>query len=202
MVEGKEPPGERVLVFDAEGYFMGVSLAEKYAREGRQVTYVTPRIAAGSYMQYTGEDQSMIPLLRDLGVELLREFAVTEIGPSSVKGVPRTDPSREVRWAADGVVLVTQRNPRNELYRELKARFDEWAGAGIRAVYRVGDCVSPRQQVADAIFDAHRLAREIDSESPAFPLPWIREERFIGATDADYDSMRVIQRSRMPSSAR
>jgi dimethylamine/trimethylamine dehydrogenase len=31
------------------------------------------------------------------------------------------------------------------------------------------------QLIADAIFDGHRLAREIDSEKPAVPLPFVRE---------------------------
>jgi hypothetical protein len=41
----------------------------------------------------------------------------------------------------------------------------------------------------DAIFDGHRLAREIDSPDPAIPLPFIRERRLWGATsDNDYES--------------
>ena len=190
MVEGKDPTGERVLVYDAEGYFMGVSMAERYAREGRRVIYVTPRSAIGAYMHHTGEDQLMIPLLSELGVEFFRECAVTEITPGAIVGQSRAPGASPLRWDADAIVLVTQRNPRTEIYRGLKARSDEWPDAGIQAVYRAGDCVSPRQQVADAIFDAHRLAREIDSEDPSVPLPWIREERFIGTSDADYESMR------------
>ena len=45
---------------------------------------------------------------------------------------------------------------------------------GIEALYRIGDCVAPRI-VAEASFDGHRLAREIDSENPAVPLPYRRE---------------------------
>jgi dimethylamine/trimethylamine dehydrogenase len=191
MVDGKEPLGDSVLVYDAEGYFMGVSLAERYAREGKRVIYVTPRSAIGAYMHHTGEDQLMIPLLADLGVEFFREHAVTAITAGSIAGEPRIPGGSPLRWHADSVVLVTQRNPRTEIYRELKSRSAEWSDAGILAVYRAGDCISPRQQVADAIFDAHRLAREIDSPDPAVPLPWIREERFIGTSDADYDSMRL-----------
>ena len=191
MVDGKEPPGDSVLVYDADGYFMGVSLAERYAREGKHVIYVTPRSAIGAYMHHTGEDQLMIPLLADLGVELFREHAMTAITAGSVAGEPRMPGGSQLEWAADSVVLVTQRNPRTALYRELKSRSSDWSDAGVRAVYRAGDCVSPRQQVADAIFDGHRLAREIDSPDPAVPLPWVREERFIATSDADYDAMRV-----------
>jgi dimethylamine/trimethylamine dehydrogenase len=193
MGEGKEPIGERVLVYDADGYFIGASLAERYARQGRHVIYVTPRSAIAAYMHHTGEDQLMIPLLNELGVEFFREHAVTAIASGSIEGEPRMPGSSSIRWDADSIVLVTQRNPRIEIYRQLKARAAEWSAAGVRAVYRAGDCVSPRQQVADAIFDAHRLAREIDSPDPSVPLPWIREERFIGTSDADYASMRALQ---------
>jgi hypothetical protein len=48
------------------------------------------------------------------------------------------------------------------------------AAEGIEAMYRAGDCVAPRL-LADVIFDGHRLAREIDSENPAVPLPYRRE---------------------------
>jgi dimethylamine/trimethylamine dehydrogenase len=44
----------------------------------------------------------------------------------------------------------------------------------VQAIYRIGDCVAP-QLLAEVIFDGHRLAREIDSEDPATPLPFLRE---------------------------
>ena len=75
---------------------------------------------------------------------------------------------------ADAVVLVTQRLSNDELYRELNADEDALADEGVEALYRIGDCVAPRI-IADAIFDGHRLAREIDSENPAIPLPYKRE---------------------------
>lgn len=190
MAEGREPPGERILVYDAEGYFVGVSLAEKLAREGKSVTYVTPRNSPGPYLGYTGEDQSMLPMLHELGVEIFSDHIVTEIGPGYVEGTMRLFGDVSLRWDVDAVVLVTQREPRTELYSELMSREPEWGEVGIRAIYRAGDCISPRQQVADAIFDGHRLAREIDSDDPTIPLSWIREERFIGAADADYEAMR------------
>jgi dimethylamine/trimethylamine dehydrogenase len=79
-----------------------------------------------------------------------------------------------VELPADAVVLVTQRVSDDALYRELRSDEERLAAEGIEAVYRVGDCVAP-QLIADAIFDGHRLAREIDTENPAVPLPWRRE---------------------------
>ena len=62
-------------------------------------------------------------------------------------------------------MLVTQRLSDDALYHELRADEERLEAEGIEAVYRIGDCVAP-QLIADAIFDGHRLAREIDSEKP------------------------------------
>jgi len=62
-------------------------------------------------------------------------------------------------------VLVTQRVPDDRLWRELE---------GLPGLHRVGDCVAPRL-IADAIFDGHRLARELESDDPAQALPYLRE---------------------------
>jgi dimethylamine/trimethylamine dehydrogenase len=45
---------------------------------------------------------------------------------------------------------------------------------GITGLYRIGDCDAPRT-IADCVFDGHRLAREIDSDDPSSPLPFVRE---------------------------
>ena len=37
--------------------------------------------------------------------------------------------------------------------------------------------VSCPRTISDAVFDGHRLAREIDEANPAVPLPFIRERR-------------------------
>ena len=73
---------------------------------------------------------------------------------------------RPVEIEADATVLVTQRLSDDALYLDLTADPDALAEAGIDAVHRVGDCVAPRL-IADAIFDGHRLAREIDAPDPA-----------------------------------
>ncbi len=70
---------------------------------------------------------------------------------------------------AGAVVLVTQRRSDDALYHELAEDPGD-----VEAVFRVGDCVAPRI-LADAIFDGHRLAREIDGEDPAVPRVWTRE---------------------------
>jgi dimethylamine/trimethylamine dehydrogenase len=79
-----------------------------------------------------------------------------------------------VEVEADAIVLATQRLSNESLYLELAQDLDALRGEGIDALYRIGDCVAPRI-VAEASYDGHRLAREIDSDDPATPLPYMRE---------------------------
>ncbi|MBE3140239.1 MAG: hypothetical protein IMZ53_06620, partial [Thermoplasmata archaeon] len=79
----------------------------------------------------------------------------------------------------DSIVLVTSRLPDDVLYRELISDPSSLLRAGIKGVYRIGDCFAPRMFVADAVFDGHRLAREIDTDNPAEPLPYLRERALL-----------------------
>ncbi len=187
LVRGLEPPGERVLVYDTDGYYMGVSLAERLAREGRRVTLVTPFSQVSPYSTFTLEAPRLNRLLRSLGVELLAEHLVERIEPGRVAGCHAYATDRPLSWEADAVVLATQRVSEDALWRELRAAGEAVREAGIRGLYRIGDCVVPRL-VADAVFDGHRLAREIDTDDPATPLPFIRENRVLGASSEDYDA--------------
>jgi dimethylamine/trimethylamine dehydrogenase len=49
----------------------------------------------------------------------------------------------------------------------------------VAGVYRTGDCLAPRY-IADAVFDGHRMGREIDSPDPDRPRAIIREHRIWG----------------------
>lgn len=201
MVDTKVIPGDRVLVYDSDGYYMGVSLAEKLAREGHSVRLVTSRETIAPFMHYTLESGRMLRLLTELGVNLVSHHNLTAVEKGRAIGHNVYAPTRDVEWDVDAVVLVTQRLSNDALYRELIGRTDELGANGVEGVYRVGDCVVPRI-LAEAIFDGHRLAREIDSPNPAVARPYIRERRVLNAVDADYD--RVLDsgsaRSFQPSS--
>jgi dimethylamine/trimethylamine dehydrogenase len=150
---------------------------------------VTPFVEVAPYMNLTGENLLMHPLLVELGVETLTGHMVDRISKGRATGHRKIAPGTELSWEFDSVVLVTQRIADDQLYREVTADHDALEANGISAVYRIGDCMAPRMHVADAIFDGHRLAREIDSEDPAIPLPYIREQRVIGASDEEYDAI-------------
>jgi dimethylamine/trimethylamine dehydrogenase len=172
MLEGKVPPGKRVVVYDGEGYFMAAGLAEKLAGEGFSVELVSCLDKVAPVCDETLEGPLLRRHLHGLGVGQRAGVVLTGIEPGRVTGSDEF--GDELELEADAVVLVTQRLSNDELYRALKAEEEALRGEGIEALYRIGDCVAPRI-VAEAIFDGHRLAREIDSEDPSMPLPYKRE---------------------------
>src|SRR5262249_31173745 len=144
MVDGRRPPGEHVLVYDCEGYFMGASVAEKLARDGQRVTLVTPYATVGPYMTFTTEAIYMHKTLRRLGVEMVTDRVVRRIDPGAVAGGPLSEPTASTVWDAESVVLITQRNSNDAIYRELRHMPDRLEREGITGLYRIGDCVEPR----------------------------------------------------------
>jgi dimethylamine/trimethylamine dehydrogenase len=181
--DGLRPGGKRVAVYDCEGFFAAAATAELLTREGYQVTYVTPHSDAAPYTFNTLEGARMNRHLRWLGIRVVTHHMFTSVQPGRVLGAHIYDGGDPVAFDVDAVVLCTMRVANDALYRELKdARLTDLE------LYRIGDCHSPRI-IADVIFDGHRLAREIDEEDPATPLPFIRERRVLGKSDLSFDSL-------------
>ncbi len=163
VVDGKRPPGSRVVVYDCDGYYAGPAVAELLAGEGLTVELVTCHEQVAPFAAETLEDALTRERLHAAGVSMWRSTTVIAIDAGGVDAEGEFgDP---VRIDADGVVLVTQRLSDDALWRELDGR---------PGVYRVGDCVAPRL-MAEAIFDGHRLAREIEGADPSVALPYLRE---------------------------
>jgi dimethylamine/trimethylamine dehydrogenase len=178
----KEVPPGRVVIYDTDGYYMAASLAEKFANEGRHVTIITPHPDAAHYMKFTTELTRMNKHLRKLGVNILLNSTMLEVKSQQamLQDVWKVGPTQTMEFEA--LILVTQRNSDNALYRQLLAHQNSWEANGIKRVFRIGDCVAPGI-IADAVFDGHRLAREIDSRDPEVPLPFIRERRVVDAVE-------------------
>jgi dimethylamine/trimethylamine dehydrogenase len=176
MVDGLRPPGRRVCVIDYEGYFTGPGIAEVLRADGHDVSLVTCFDLVAHYCDQTLEGVRLRRRLHDLGIAAHRGATAVSIDPGGV--VAADEFGAQFRVEADGVVLVTQRLSDDGLHRALAADADALAQAGVEAVYAIGDCVAPRL-IADAIFDGHRLAREIDSPDPSRPLPYLRERPLV-----------------------
>jgi dimethylamine/trimethylamine dehydrogenase len=180
---GGEIDGEHVLVYDTDGYFTAVGMAEMLLAAGKRVTIVTPFANFATFMFFTGEAFRVNRELRARGAVVVPGHVLSQITATELLGQSVWSPD-PVRWEADAVVLVTQREPCDSLYRELTADPERLAAEEIEAVHRVGDCLAPRT-IAECVFDGHRLAREIDSADPAVPLPFIRELPGLDRTRAE-----------------
>ncbi len=167
MLDGKRPPGSRVVVYDCEGWYAGAGMAELLRAERCEVTILTPHERVAHETDAALEGPMLRQHLHDLGIRLRPGRTVTTVAPEGVSGTDEFGVPFEL--ACDAVILTTQRVSDGALF----AALDDEPGT-LEAVYAVGDCVAPRV-IADAIFDGHRLAREIDAADPARPLPWRRE---------------------------
>ena len=195
VFEGKKKVGKRVMIINYDAYYTCPSIAEKYAREGHEVTIATvPEV--GAYMHYTLEGPNMHRMLHELDVKIIGESACSKIEEGRVElyniwgdgykrdyqgagKLPRKENDTHQWVECDTVILITGRHSNDSLYRELKARQDEWAKNDIEAVYVIGDAEAPRI-MADATFDGHRLAREIEDEDPQHQKPYKREQHVWG----------------------
>jgi dimethylamine/trimethylamine dehydrogenase len=164
LLEGKRPPGSRVVVYDGDGYFAACGLAELLAREGLSVDLVTGYETIAPFSAETLEDALTRRRLHEAGVRMRTATTVTSVEPSRV--LLENEFGEPGEMAADGVVLVTQRVSEDALFHQLDG--------GLPRVYRIGDCVAPRL-LAESIFDGHRLAREIDGPDAEVALPFLRE---------------------------
>jgi dimethylamine/trimethylamine dehydrogenase len=174
VLAGEEPAGEAIVLYDCEGYFMGVGLAELLAERGHRVRLVTPLPLVAPFLDRTLEGYPVRARLAALGVVSATDTELTAIAADACR-LNRYGHEQEV--AADTVVLVTARRSNDALYRTLRSDGDALVRASIEAVYAIGDCVAPRL-LADSIFDGHRLARELDSRHPG-AMPYRRERRIV-----------------------
>ena len=170
VLGGKRPPPGRVVVFDGDGYLVAAAVAELLAREGRDVELVTGYDTIVPYSAETLEDVLTRERLHACGVSMRAGTVLTEIANRVLTCTDANGEPLEIQ--AGGVVLVTQRMSEDALFHALDGRR--------AAVFRVGDCVAPRL-LSEAIFDGHRLAREIDGEDPEVALPYLRER--VGDSD-------------------
>ncbi len=171
MLEGKRPASGPVVVYDADGYYVGAGIAELLAGEGHEVHLVTPFGVVSPTSDASLEGDMLRQHLHELGVVAHRDVTLTEVSASGVVGEMFGD-----AWslACVGVVLVTQQQSNDALYQELIHDPAALEAAGVEAVYAIGDAVAPRH-ISEAVFDGHRLAREIDTADPMRPLPYLRE---------------------------
>jgi dimethylamine/trimethylamine dehydrogenase len=154
LMNGVMPEGP-ILIFDDDHYYMGGVLAERLAVAGRTVTLVTPESLASAWTINTVERDRIHARLMGLGVAIETNSILVELaGEKAALACAFTGNRRTIEAAH--IVMVTARDARDHLYRELEDRID---------VTRIGDCLSPGT-IAACVRSGHLYAREMDVTDP------------------------------------
>ena len=192
--------GERVVVLDGDGYFMAIGIAEALADQGASVTILTHFETVAPLTAYTQEMDNLRRMMRHKMIAERTAHWVEKVESVAgglritaydlyrdgyqrldkpVTGAIPYEPGTAVDTLdCDTVVLCTARHSNDALWRALRTR--DWVAHGIASVTRAGDCLAPRY-LADAVFDGHRVGREIESPDPQRPHAVIRERQIWGS---------------------
>jgi len=173
IMTGARPRGQRVVVFDDDHYYMGGVVAELLAKEGLDVTLITPAAHVSQWTTNTLEVARIRKRVIRAGIDVRTNTAVTSVAPDGVR-TACVYTGDEGAVNADSVVMVTARLPHDRLYQELLGRKSEWADADLLSVRAIGDAWAPAT-IAAAVWSGHRYAEELDEPQPLGPVPYLRE---------------------------
>ena len=151
--------------FSAQRIALAQRLAERLAREGATVTYVTPQSLVSAWTEMTNEQHFVQARLLQLGVDVMCNRYITA---ATAQGVQTrcTFSERQTETPCDTLLLVTARTSNDVLY-------DALCEQAVPNVARIGDCEVPGA-IVHAVYSGHRYARELHEPCDA-DVPFLRE---------------------------
>jgi len=158
ILNGFMPDGH-VVVYDDDHYYLGSAIALKLCAAGVKVSMMAPESSLADWSHHTEEHSLTMQALIEAGVEIVTAKGL--VGWQS--GELRLEciySGRESTIEADYLVPISARIPRDDLWRELDARRDEFDAMGGLSLQRVGDCQAPGI-IAAAVYAGHKAAREL-----------------------------------------
>ncbi|MFT5710371.1 MAG: dimethylamine/trimethylamine dehydrogenase [Halioglobus sp.] len=161
IMAGRLPSGTAV-VFDDDGFYLAGVIAEKLIQNGNEVIYVTPYAMLSNWSSNAGDQPRVHKHLAEIGVKIILNHGLDGFdGETATLGCGYTGVQQTM--AADNVVLVTCRTPRDELYYRLQEAIEAGVEGAPKTVKRIGDAEAPAI-IAAAIYAGHKYAREMDCE--------------------------------------
>jgi dimethylamine/trimethylamine dehydrogenase len=172
-----------VLIYDDDHYYMAGALAERLRKQGLEVHLVTPSVKVSEFTDMTMEQHRIQSGLLRMGVQIQTNTAlagVTALATGLSVELAHTYSDARSHLACASLLLVTMRNPRDELFQALQAQQAQWQAKGVKSIQLLGDAYAPGS-VAAAVYAGHRAARELDApELPLDAVPFRREMIEIG----------------------
>jgi dimethylamine/trimethylamine dehydrogenase len=189
VLEGKKPIGKRVVILNADTYFMAPSLAEKLSVAGHEVTLVTG-VHLANYMHFTLEYPNMMRRLHELHVKEVHNAFASRIEKNRSRFTISTATARSAPIAARACCreIRTRRSAGSNSIRCARHRKAFARRAVSRTQGAPGRMAKERRQgrlpdrrrgsaAADRGRDLHRPsagARNRGAQAQ-FPLPYKRE---------------------------
>jgi dimethylamine/trimethylamine dehydrogenase len=170
IMDGVTPEGP-VIVYDDDNYYLGPVIAEKLARAGCAVTYVTSRGIVGAWTSVTSEQAQSQARLIECGVDIVVSSALSGFDGTTAT-LACAYSGRETVREANHAVLVTIRSCNDRLFREL---VPDDGNEGDASIMRIGDCRQP-SIIAAAVYAGHRAGRELGL---AGEMPERRRDRVV-----------------------
>jgi dimethylamine/trimethylamine dehydrogenase len=165
IMTGPDPAGGSVIVWDDDHYYMGGVLAELCRYTGREVTIVTPAAMVSSWTVNTLEALPIAKRIAQFGISVVTYSSILGWADGRAQLVSNLT-GQTTELLADSLVTVTARLPNDDLFEQLR---DRWQEAGIASVTRIGDCWAP-STIQQAVYTGHKWARELD-ETPELLVP-------------------------------
>jgi len=165
IMTGPDPEGGSVIVWDDDHYYMGGVLAELCRYTGREVTIVTPAAMVSSWTVNTLEALPIAKRIAQFGINVITYSSIVGWADGRAQLVSNLT-GQTTELLADSLVTVTARLPNDDLFEQLR---DRWEEAGIASVTRIGDCWAP-STIQQAVYTGHKWARELD-ETPELLVP-------------------------------
>ncbi len=162
-----------VLIYDDDHFYMGGVLAELICAGGAKTTIATPAPLVSHWTQFTLEQWRIQSRLLKQGVSIHTNVSLDSIGDNRA-GLSCVFSDQIEEVSVDHVVLVTARNPDDQLYWQLKSLSGQCEDAGIRFIERIGDCLVPGT-IAAAVYSGHKWARELGESQLEPNTPFRRE---------------------------
>jgi dimethylamine/trimethylamine dehydrogenase len=159
---------DEILIYDDDHYFMAGALAERFLQAGHRVSYMTPAESISSWSAMTNEHEFIQQRLLSMGIKTI--FTQSLLAIDNNRLLARDIHSGiETEHRFSSLLLVTSREPDDSLFQQLPSG----------SARRIGDCLVP-SSIADAVYSAHRCAREY-GEDPQRLAPR-RERAMLQAT--------------------
>ena len=177
VMQGDLPEGGPVLVYDDDHYYMGGVIAGLLADRGLPVTLVTPGPEVSCWTKNTMEQHRIEHALLTKGVRLIAKHTLSRVSEDAAV-FSHNVTGQHMTVEAAALVLVTVRAPQSQLYFDLAGANEEHLQSLPFGIFRIGDCLAP-STIAAAVYDGHRIARELDNSPDPDGVPFKRERPII-----------------------